>query len=369
MRKPRVLFLGRLYAGHRTRFLNLQAHTQGDARIKPVYRQVTGWQEGGLIESVSVLPASLRGRLRAVVQSAPLAAFPRPDVIWTGVSEVALPFLWAQAGPLQRPMILDLDSTLDQLEVWAEDYFHRPGKQGLRLQLARAMERLLWRKVSVFTPWSQWAANALRRAGVSEESIEVCPPGVDLEAWQPNPQLRGPGSERLRLLFVGADFERKGGKLLLDVFSERFSKDCELHIVTRDEVETRPHVYVHRAEPNTPVLKDLFAQADLFVLPTRAECFGIAAVEAMASGLPVVMGNVGGAEDIVTQGETGWLIEPNREGLVGALTQATSNRAMLKGMGLNARAAAEAKFDGQRNDQHILDVILELGARSRMERR
>jgi hypothetical protein len=46
---PKVLFFGSLYAGHRTRFLNLQAHTKHDPRIAPEYRSVSGWVEGGLV--------------------------------------------------------------------------------------------------------------------------------------------------------------------------------------------------------------------------------------------------------------------------------------------------------------------------------
>ncbi|MDQ3699668.1 MAG: hypothetical protein M3442_01970, partial [Chloroflexota bacterium] len=43
---PRVLFLGSGYAGHKTRYLNLQAHSRHDPRIRPTFRCVTGWEEG-----------------------------------------------------------------------------------------------------------------------------------------------------------------------------------------------------------------------------------------------------------------------------------------------------------------------------------
>ena len=67
---------------------------------------------------------------------------------------------------------------------------------------------------------------------------------------------------------------------------------------------------VHRAEANSPLLRQLYADADLFVMPTRAEAFGIVTVEAMASGLPVIVGDVGGGRSIVDHGKTGWLIPP-----------------------------------------------------------
>ena len=59
-----MLFLGSLYAGHRTRFLNLQRHTKDDPRIRPAYRGVSGWVAGGLIERLPGIPRGVRGRAR-----------------------------------------------------------------------------------------------------------------------------------------------------------------------------------------------------------------------------------------------------------------------------------------------------------------
>src|ERR1051326_3206585 len=126
--KPRVLFVGRMYAGHRTRFVNLQAHARASTLIDPSFREVTGWVEGGWIERLPLVPRAARGRLRATVQAAALAEVPRPDVIWTSVSEVALPHCWAQYGPLRRPFVLDLDWTFEQQEQLASVYFGRPPK-------------------------------------------------------------------------------------------------------------------------------------------------------------------------------------------------------------------------------------------------
>ncbi len=354
----RILFLGSGYAGHRTRFLNLKAHTESDPRVLASYREVSGWQPNGWIESLPAVPTVIKGRLRAVLQSSAMATIPRPDAIWTGIKEVAMPFLWSQAGPLRRPMVLDMDCTVAQLEEMAPAYFHRPAKRGPRLALALLLERLLWSRTTLFTPWSNWAANDLRHRGISDDRILVLPPGVDLDEWRPRPELARPPSERLRLLFVGGNFVRKGGDLLLDVFSRHFADQCQLDIVTRDRVEPRPNVTVHRAEPNSPLLHQLYASADLFVLPTRAECFGIATIEAMASGIPVIMGNVGGAKDIVQDGSTGWLIEPSPSALVAALRHAVANHQILRRMGQMGRLDAQARFDGARNDADILDLLL-----------
>ncbi len=104
----------------------------------------------------------------------------------------------------------------------------------------------------------------------------------------------------------------------------------------------------------------LFAKAHLFVLPSRADCFGLATVEAMASGLPVVVSDVGGARDIVEPGVTGWLIRPEIEELVQAIDSAAGDRERLQRMGNAGRLRAERLFDGAANDRAVVDLMLEL---------
>jgi glycosyltransferase involved in cell wall biosynthesis len=359
--QPKVLFLGSGYAGHRTRFTNLQQHSEADARMRPSYRLVTGWHHNGLIERAPLLAAGVKGRLRAMYEAAPLARIPRPDAIWLGAGEAVTPFLWSQSGPMRRPMVKDLDATVEQLNELSPIYFGRPPKRGTALAIALAAERWLWRSVSLFTPWSQWAADGLRARGVPEARIRVLPPGVNLTEWCPRPDVRSARSDegRLRLLFVGGDFARKGGHVLLDVFRSRFTQLCQLDVVTRDPVDAPPGVQVHRLEANDTRLRALYAECDVFVLPTQAECFGMATVEALASGLPVIVSDRGGARDIVTPGVTGWLIEPDAPALADALTRALTQRERLSAMGQAGRATAVTRFDGLRNDQLLVDLVLE----------
>lgn len=356
--QPRVLFVGSLYAGHRTRFLNLRAHAERDPRIDAAFYAVSGWRDGGLVER-SPLPRTVRGRLRATIEARPLARLPRPDAIWTAVNAIALPHLWAQIGPLRRPLVLDLDWTLDQQEELAPTYFGRPAKRGLRRALATTQERLLWSRVSIFTPWSNWAAAALRARGIADERLRVIPPGVDLDAWRADRGCEA-GARPLRVLFVGADLVRKGGDMLVELARSRFADSCEFHFVTPANVPTSVNVHVHRATANSPELRALYRDADLFMMPSRAECFGIATVEAMASGLPVIVGDVGGARDIVDDGVTGWLVEPEVGAAAAALDRALEHRDGLPAMGMAGRKRAEQRFDGTKNDAAVVDLLVEL---------
>ncbi len=357
VRRPRVLFLGKTYAGWQTRFLNLQASMTTDERIEPEFRAVHGWRPGGAIERIPAVGPAVKGRARATLEAAAFARLPRPDVIWSSAGEVLFPYLWAQVGRLRRPLVLEVDWTIEQQEAMAPAYFGRQPRAGAALAFAKWRERMVWRSASAFIAMSNWAAESLIRQGVPAERVHVIHPGLDVEWWSPDRQARQEAP--VRLLFVGGDFDRKGGRELLAVFGRRFAGPCELDIVTHAAVEPQPRVRVHRLGPNTPELRALYRAADLLVLPTKADCFGHVAVEAMACGTPVLMTDIGGAPDIIVPGETGWLMESPAE-LEAALERAVEAPEQLWRMGEAARERAERLFDGRANDARLADLILQL---------
>jgi len=338
---------------------------EADHRFDAQFRKVTGWHPDGSLESSTWIPRPVRGRVRATIEAAPFAALPRPDVIWTSVTEVLGPYLWAQAGPMRRPLVLDLDSTWSQLDAMAPVYKGRTPREGVHRRQALLRERALFSRVTLFTPWSRWAANGLRSRGIPDDRIRVIPPGVDLGQW-PKAQVPEPGP-RLRLLFVGGNFIRKGGDMLIDLMRTPLGEELELDIVTRDPVEPAPNTRVHRLEQGAPALSGLYRRADLFVMPSRGECFGVATVEAMASSRPVLVSNVGAAAEIVDHGHTGWLIPPEASDLAAALRNAVAHRGQLQDMGRHARAIAEQRFDANVNFENLASILCSSWEASRVE--
>ena len=151
----------------------------------------------------------------------------------------------------------------------------------------------------------------------------------------------------LRLAFIGGHFERKGGKLLLDVFRNRVRGRCELTIATRDPVPEEPGVRVLRGlSAGSEGLRAVLREADAFVLPTLADCHSIASLEAMASGLPVILTRIGAGSEIVEEGRSGLLVDAgSAEGLAAAIEALAADRARARAMGERGRAIVLEKFD------------------------
>ena len=92
-------------------------------------------------------------------------------------------------------------------------------------------------------------------------------------------------------------------------------------------------------------LAEAYASADIFVFPSAFESFGLVILEAMAAGLPVVSTRVGGAGDLITEGETGYTVAVGDvQGMVEGVRRLASNAAVLKAAQQAARAHAE-RFD------------------------
>ncbi len=92
-------------------------------------------------------------------------------------------------------------------------------------------------------------------------------------------------------------------------------------------------------------LAEAYASADIFVFPSAFESFGLVILEAMAAGLPVVSTRVGGAGDLITEGETGYTVEVGDVwGMVEGVRRLASSASVLKAAQQAARAHAE-RFD------------------------
>jgi glycosyltransferase involved in cell wall biosynthesis len=233
------------------------------------------------------------------------------------------------------------------------------------------VDRLLTlEKVTKAYVFSDWARQVNIRWGADPEKMEVIYPGFPVQP----PKRRESLSGTFTFLFVGGDFERKGGFELVDAFAQvaRDFPHARLVLAGTDPHERNPDRLVHSwvgaarrqrvleqlAElertglaERTPwvdrerLLTEFFPRADAFVMPSHAEGFGFTNVEALSFSLPVITSTAGPTEEIVDDGRTGLLVAPGDvRGLAEAMSRLVQDPVTTARMGDAGRNAFLGRF-------------------------
>ncbi len=348
------------HLGHRTYYENLRAHVDADD-VAPVWIPVDYETEGFAAKLPFQEPYVRAWWGRQTVRHGLARAEADVHVFNTQVPAVL-------GGEIARskPFVVVTDVTPAQYDRIADGYGHRADGRGPISRLKRHLNLRMMREAAWCVGWSNRAANSfIADYGIPAERVRVVPPGVDMELWQPPSSSHGVDDGKFRLLFVGGDFERKGGPQLLRAFAS-LPASSELVVVTRSHVPTADRVrVVSDAFPNDPRLIELYRTSDVFVLPTLAETFGIAAAEAAAAGLPVVASDLGGIPDVVLDDVSGYLVPAGEEpALAAALLRLHDAPERRRAMGLAGRRHAEQAFDAQTNANILLDLARSAAGRS-----
>lgn len=193
------------------------------------------------------------------------------------------------------------------------------------------------------------------RLGVAAATeIEVVPNFVDTDRFVPPPR-RAPTPGRPRVLVHNSNFRplKRVDDVVRIFGAARQRLPCQLVLIgdgpERPRVEALVHELGLAADVRflgeqlhfVPFLQD----ADVFLLPSETESFGLAALEALSCGVPVVASRAGGLPEVISDGETG-LLAPVGDvaAMAAAVVKIVSDDALQARMGAAARAAALARF-------------------------
>lgn len=194
----------------------------------------------------------------------------------------------------------------------------------------------------------------IRHHNISGDKIHVIYNGVDLHRFKPvtaeqkNIEKKSLGiKENKAILFVGADFKRKGLDTLLKTVSLLDMDDIRLIVAGKNETPQYLRMMkklgidkkVTFRGPEREIER-LYGISDVFVLPTLYDPFSNATLEAMASGVPVITTRHNGASELIENGIEGFVVDNPLDAVVfaGKISKALNQS---EEMGKNARAKAE----------------------------
>jgi glycosyltransferase involved in cell wall biosynthesis len=183
----------------------------------------------------------------------------------------------------------------------------------------------------------------LRRLGVKKEII-VIPNGIDLELFNPRKYPKKVKKEFV-VLYASGKNEAKGFSYLMEA-ERKLEKEIPNSKVILLGAGFKKVLYQQ--------MPKYVSQADVVVLPSLGEGFGLSLIEGMAMKKPVIGTNIGGIKEIIKNGENGFLIPPaDANSLASAILKLYKDRELRKRMGLKGRKLVEEKFD-------IRKIILEI---------
>jgi glycosyltransferase involved in cell wall biosynthesis len=240
-----------------------------------------------------------------------------------------------------------------------------------RAAALRAAERRALAAARQVVVTSRYTAGLVAGLGVAPERIRVVEPGTD-----PAPLARGSALTTLNLLCVASLTHRKGHSVLLDALADLKDRDWQLTCAgslsqspaTADALQEQiarlglGGRVALAGELSVAALAELYHSADLFVLATRFEGYGMALAEALARGLPVVSTRTGAVTETVPK-EAGLLVAPNepRE-LAAALAVVMDDPGLRRRLALGARAARNRLPRWKTAVRRMAEVVRAAGA-------
>jgi glycosyltransferase involved in cell wall biosynthesis len=252
-------------------------------------------------------------------------------------------------GATRRPVIFSAGSSnylyLRDYENWSDQRIRRHYRRARWVYKAvGALDNLLnCDLISVSYTFSNWARAAYLGFGVPAAKIHVLYPGFDIPADRSQRQ----SSDDVTYLFLGRQPHRKGGDLVLSAFRELRASQPRARLIYVSDVLPREPIEGVEARPLVSMFEvsRLYASADVFVNPTRAEGFGFTNAEAQGYGIPVISTRRWAIPEVVRDGVTGLLIEPDDHGaLLSAMRVLGESKALRQEMGEAGREHFRARF-------------------------
>lgn len=293
----------------------------------------------------------------------------RPDLVMAPAASVPLASFRADV-----PVVYLSDATV-RLMLGYYPHYSGVGRRAARI--ADQLEAAAIARADLLIYPTRWAADsAVDDYGAHPDRVAVVPYGANLPSALTDepPPRRPPSSGTLRLLLIGVDWETKGVDHAVDAV-ERLRADgvdARLTVIgCRPPGPVPSYVTVvgfvdKSTASGLAAFRGYFEQHDMFLLPSRAEAFGIVLAEAAAFGLPVVARATGGIPEVLPPPDTARTFPEEGAGpeLAAAVAELWEQPAMRDGLAIRSRARFESVLNWDAWGTEVARVVSPLLGRS-----
>jgi glycosyltransferase involved in cell wall biosynthesis len=231
------------------------------------------------------------------------------DLLFVSASSQLLAYLETDI-----PVIYMTDATFQQLQGY---YPYFSNLAGYNITQGIDLDKRAFTKAAHCMLASEWNKNsAITDYGIDAGKISVVPCGANMDMIPASTELNLNASGQCRLLFLGVEWERKGGDIALETFRLLKQKGINPYLniigcVSPHDLsgETAISVIPFLDKNNLndfQKLQQIFFATDFLLLPTRAECAGVVFSEASAFGIPSITTNTGGVSTYIKDGINGY---------------------------------------------------------------
>lgn len=270
------------------------------------------------------------------------------------------------------PIVYIGDTTFDLFKNYL-----KIGKTSFAL-LAEKIEQKAISNADIIIYSSEWAKeNAVKHYGAEADKIKVIEFGANLSEDKIPEQVKMPEMDCCHLLFIGKDWQNKGGEKTYQtyLFLREKDLDCSLTIIGCNPAHldtTDPHLHLisfinKLNEKDQERLDKIFRKTHFFILPTLFDCYGIVFCEACAYGIPSLAADIGGVHQVIKNGKNGYLLAPdsNPEEYAQLILKVWNNTPKYQQLRLSSRREFERRLNWNVWEQKINTVLNELIATSK----
>lgn len=251
------------------------------------------------------------------------------------------------------PIVYLSDSSFGQLEGYYGNYSslsNRSKAESNLIEMA-AIQKSIRQVYS-----SEWAANyVIENYNADPKQVNVIPFGANIDYIPDLERINARDySGSIQIIFLGVDWERKGGMLAYEAFLALLDQGYDVFLticgcnppIQHDRLTVIPFLNKNNSEENEVFMSLMYRSHILFV-PTRAECTPIAFCEAGSFGLPIVSTRTGGVESIVKNNINGLVLpyDARPENYADGIAKLLDDRGQLLEMSKNSRNLFESTFN------------------------